>query len=275
MAKKALCVGINDYPGDGSDLNGCVNDARAWAQLLIDQYGFAKNGVTVLTDAQATKANIMTGIKKLLAGAKSGDVLVFQNSSHGTYVADEDGDEERFDEALCPYDCADNLIVDDELRGLFGGIGKGVSLTVIADNCHSGTVTRAAVAENLPGMRTPDDRRVRFLHPSLIGRRGVANPWSRATRAASARTAKYPESKMKDVLLAGCTPNEYSYDALIDGTYHGAMTFYALQAIKAADYRITYAQLHARLRYLLDANGYPQHPQLEGNAQNKKKQIFS
>jgi hypothetical protein len=275
MAKKALCVGINDYPGDGSDLNGCVNDAKAWAQLLIDQYGFAKNGVTVLTDAQATKANIMAGIKKLLAGAKSGDVLVFQNSSHGTYVADEDGDEERFDEALCPYDCADNLIVDDELRGLFGGIGKGVSLTVIADNCHSGTVTRAAVAENLPGMRTPDDRRVRFLHPSLIGRRGVANPWSRATRAASARTAKYPESKMKDVLLAGCTPNEYSYDALIDGTYHGAMTFYALQAIKAADYRITYAQLHARLRYLLDANGYPQHPQLEGNAQNKKKQIFS
>lgn len=275
MAKKALCVGINDYPGDGSDLNGCVNDAKAWAQLLIDQYGFAKNGVTLLTDAQATKANIMTGIKKLLAGAKSGDVLVFQNSSHGTYVADEDGDEERFDEALCPYDCADNLIVDDELRGLFGGIGKGVSLTVIADNCHSGTVTRAAVAENLPGMRTPDDRRVRFLHPSLIGRRGVANPWSRATRAASARTAKYPESKMKDVLLAGCTPNEYSYDALIDGTYHGAMTFYALQAIKAADYRITYAQLHARLRYLLDANGYPQHPQLEGNAQNKKKQIFS
>jgi hypothetical protein len=80
---------------------------------------------------------------------------------------------------------------------------------------------------------------------------------------------------MKDVLLAGCTPNEYSYDALIDGTYHGAMTYYALQAIKAADFRITYAQLHARLRYLLDANGYPQHPQLEGNAQNKKKQIFS
>lgn len=275
MAKKALCVGINDYPGDGSDLNGCVNDAKAWAQLLIDQYGFAKNSVMVLTDAQATKANIMAGIKKLLAGAKSGDVLVFQNSSHGTYVADEDGDEERFDEAICPYDCADNLIVDDELRELFGGIGKGVSLTVIADSCHSGTVTRAAVAENLPGHRTPDDRRVRFLHPTLIGRRGVANPWGRAVRAASARAAKYPESKMKDVLLAGCTPNEYSYDALIEGTYHGAMTYYALQAIKAANYQITYAQLHARLRYLLDANGYPQHPQLEGNAKNKKKQIFS
>ena len=29
MTKKALCVGINDYPYEGSDLNGCVNDAKA------------------------------------------------------------------------------------------------------------------------------------------------------------------------------------------------------------------------------------------------------
>jgi hypothetical protein len=40
--ENTLCVGINDYPGDGSDLNGCVNDAHAWAALLTDTYGFAK-----------------------------------------------------------------------------------------------------------------------------------------------------------------------------------------------------------------------------------------
>ena len=32
MAKKAFCVGINDYPYDGSDLNGCVNDATGVGQ---------------------------------------------------------------------------------------------------------------------------------------------------------------------------------------------------------------------------------------------------
>ena len=26
MAKKAFLVGINDYPGSGSDLKGCVDD---------------------------------------------------------------------------------------------------------------------------------------------------------------------------------------------------------------------------------------------------------
>ena len=30
MAKRALCIGINDYPGTGSDLAGCVNDAHDW-----------------------------------------------------------------------------------------------------------------------------------------------------------------------------------------------------------------------------------------------------
>ncbi|MDH5616880.1 MAG: caspase family protein, partial [Acidimicrobiia bacterium] len=40
MKKKALCVGINDYPIAGSDLRGCVNDATGWAALLADHYDF-------------------------------------------------------------------------------------------------------------------------------------------------------------------------------------------------------------------------------------------
>jgi hypothetical protein len=80
---------------------------------------------------------------------------------------------------------------------------------------------------------------------------------------------------MKQVLLSGCTDKEYSYDALLDGTYHGAMTFHAIQAIRAADYQITWAQLHQRLQYLLDEAGYNQHPQLEGKTRNKRRPIFS
>ena len=271
MAKKALCVGINDYPGEGSDLNGCVNDAKDWADLLIKNYSFPSGSVKLLLDFQATKAGVMDGLKKLLSGAKSGDVLVFTNSSHGTYLADSSGDEPFYDEALCPFDCDQNLIVDDDLREFFAGLPKGVALTVISDSCHSGTVTRAAINENIPWLRTPDDRRVRFLHPSLIGKGVLSNPFHAANRS----KVKYPQSKMKDVLLSGCTASEYSYDALIGGKYHGAMTYFALQAIREANYDLTYSQLRSRLLYLLDEAGYPQHPQLEGNAANKKKRIFS
>jgi hypothetical protein len=139
------------------------------------------------------------------------------------------------------------------------------------DNCHSGTVTRAAVSENLPGLRTPDDRRVRFLNPALRGDPVVSNPW----RAQPRQKQKYPESGMQEILLSGCTDTEYSYDALLDGVYHGAMTYHAIKAIREARYRLTYAQLEARLSFLVNEAGYNQHPQLEGRTENKKRQIFS
>jgi metacaspase-1 len=262
-ARRALCVGINDYPYADNDLKGCVNDAKAWASLLKGPFGFAGSDVKMLLDNQATKKNVVAALKDLLAGARPGDVIVFTNSSHGSYRADKDGDEEKYDELLCPYDIDDNDITDDELRELIAGVKDGVRLTVILDNCFSGTATRAA------DRPTPDDRRRRFLNPSLRGLPVLDNPF---TARSKVRT-KYPESNMREVLLSGCSDREYSYDALIEGTYHGAMTYYALQAIKAARNKLTYQQLHDALKGLI--TDYPQSPQLEGKGANKGRQIFS
>jgi len=267
--RRALCVGINDYPYSGNDLNGCVNDAKAWAKTLNENFNFSSGDIKILLDSQATKKNTLDALKSLLAGAKAGDHLVYTNSSHGSYVADTSGDEERYDEIICPYDIDANQIEDDDLRGLFANLPKDVRLTVILDNCHSGTATRAAVSDILPGLRTPDDRRIRFLSPALRGLPILENPW----KAKPKRQIKYPESKMNEVLFSGCTDKEYSYDAYFDGVYHGAMTYYALQAIRAANYRLTYAQLHRRIGNLIE--DYPQNPQLEGKTVNKKRQIFA
>jgi hypothetical protein len=208
----------------------------------------------------------MTALEELVTGAEPGDVLVFTNSSHGTYLADTNGDEEMYDEALCPIDCKDNLIVDDELRDLFATLADNVSLTVISDSCFSGTVTRA-----IPGFSTPDDRRVRFLYPRIIGNVVLDNIF----RAIRKGKTKYPESEMKDILLSGCTDNESSFDAKIDGEYHGVMTHYALKAIKEADYQITYQELHQRVLDLIKSNHYPQNPRLEGRTEMKERRIFT
>lgn len=276
MAKKAFCVGINDYPYDGSDLNGCVNDAKAWADLLINHFDFPSADVNLITDDEATKDNMIAGIKGLLAGSKSGDVLVFTNSSHGSYIADKSGDEPNaFDEIICPYDIADNELTDDDLRELFADLRRGVRLTVISDSCFSGTVTRADLRD-IPGSRLmPDDRRIRFLNPGLRGKPVVSRPFREQQKARFKVREKNPESKMKEVLLSGCTDREYSYDAQIGGVYHGAMTYFAIQAIREADYKINYGQLHTRLNYLLEQTEYSQHPQLEGKSRNKKRQIFT
>jgi len=264
--KSALCVGINDYPVRNMDLKGCVNDARAWAALLVEHFGFPRENVTLLIDAEATKRRILNRLDKLVANASRGDVVVFTNSSHGTYVADADGDETRYDEALCPYDMKKSLIVDDELRERFAAMPSGVRLTVISDSCFSGSVTRGA---DVP---TPDDRRARFVNPADIGRREIAG----VRRRAVPRSAeKYPESKMREILVTGCRDNQYSYDARFGSVYHGAMTHFALAIIEEADYEISYADLWDRLVVRLEAEGFDQEPQVQGRSTSKRRKLFT
>ena len=147
MAKKALCIGINNYPGTHMDLQGCVNDANDWAGALSER-GYA---VTKLLDAEATKAAMMQSMSNLIGKAAKNDSLVITFSGHGTYQPDTDGDEaDGLDEALCPYDLQTNgqALTDDEIKGLFATRKSGVRIVLIADSCHSGTVTRAAKAED-------------------------------------------------------------------------------------------------------------------------------
>ena len=262
MTKKALCVGINDYPfGDANDLRGCVNDASDWSNLLRKHFDFAD--IQQLLNADATKENIIKGLKDLLVGAQAGDVLVFTNASHGTYLADTDGDEPKFDEALCPYDSDSNLLIDDELRELFLNVPDGVRLTVISDSCHSGSVTRVAVKEY---------RRSRQLSPAILKQPVLSPDQMRAARKA---TEKFPESGMNEILLSGCKSNQTSADAYIANDYHGAMSYYAIKAITDAGYKLTYAELHDALLPLLEDENYDQVPQLEGKDENKQRQIFT
>lgn len=263
MTKRAFCVGINDYPLADSDLRGCVNDARDWSGLLVEAFGFRPGDVEVVTDAAATKAAVLDGVRRLLDGATAGDVLVFTNSSHGSYLADTDGDEADavYDETICPYDVEHHQILDDELRTLFATVPDGVGLTVISDSCHSGSVTR----------RPGEERRPRMLPPSRLGLTGPSG----LTSAAQPRRRTYPEDGMREVLLSGCADREVSYDALIDGDYHGAMTYHAIRTIRAAGPGLTYRELGARLTPALRDAGFAQHPQVEGAHQNLDRALFS
>ena len=140
MSKKALCIGINDYPGTANDLSGCVNDANDWS-IELAKHGFA---VTKMLDGQATRAAMTTAIGALISAARAGDTLLITYSGHGTWVPDSSGDEpDGRDEALCPYDIGTaGPLLDDEIRTLFRSIGAGVRILLISDSCHSGSVTR-------------------------------------------------------------------------------------------------------------------------------------
>ena len=244
--KRAVCIGINNYPGSLNDLYGCVNDAKDWAELLHG-YGF---DVNLMLDSQATRQNVKAALNDLVTSAQAGDVVVFTYSGHGTQVFDLNSDEvDSYDEALSVYD---GNIVDDDLRTIINQIDSQATLIVISDSCFSGTVTRLV----------PENTRPRFMPPVNGPARNRVN-----------QRFLLPEASMPEVLISGCTDSEYSYDAEFNGRPNGAMSAYAIQTIKQNPH-LTYQEFFDKLRVLLPSSDYPQSPQLEGSAPHKTTLLF-
>ena len=242
----ALCIGINDYPGTGNDLKGCVNDAMDWADALVDR----SYQVKVLLNSAATKAAIVRQIAEIVAVAKRGDRFVLTFSCHGTWVPDKDGDEaDGRDEALVPYDFRDyakgGLLKDDELQALLEpAISKGVRVVILSDSCHSGSVSRWVMSsKKAPRFLSPSN----FLPPSEL---------PAAVRAQHSRATSPPRTGA--VLISGCADKEVSYDVQ-EGRPHGAFTAAALATLPAAK---SYAGWHKAILKRLPNDDTPQTPQL-------------
>ncbi len=270
MTRKALLVGVNKYKMAGSDLNGCVNDVTNVRHILMTYFGFSVKEIRVVIDERATKANIMKRLEWLVKGAKTGDQLLFHFSGHGSQIRDRDGDElkDGMDEILCPYDMDwdGTYIVDDDLNKLFGKLPKGVNLDVLLDSCHSGTATR-----EMRGPEGSDGNRVvraRYLPPpvDILCREEDGLPVRRLMRGNPA--------PINHVLFSGCRDNQTSADALIDGVYNGAFTYYFCKNLRDANGAVSRAELLKRLRASLKFNKYDQVPQLEAPEGKTKKKLL-
>jgi hypothetical protein len=266
MSATALCIGINDYPGTGSDLAGCVNDAHDWGAALKAR-GFK---VSYLLDRKASGKAMRQAIGALVSGARAGDHVVVQYSGHGSFVPDVDGDEpDGTDECLCPYDIAANgPITDDELYALYSNRAYGVRLFIVSDSCHSGTVARFAPIRTPPtiaGRKAPQ-RKVRFLPPlAFVSRRDASRLGVRRAARASG-----PPGRHAGLLMAGCQDTEYSYDAYFRGRPNGAFTFVALDALRRLPKSATYRDWFRRVRAALPSQQYPQTPNLYGSSTMKR-----
>jgi metacaspase-1 len=266
MTKYGLCIGINNYPGTGSDLAGCVNDANDWAKTLKAR-GFT---VKQLFDRQATGKAIRAAIQSTLASAKSGDLVAIQYSGHGSFVPDTNGDEpDGTDEYLCPYDISSKgPITDDEVFDLFSAGPSGVRVVMISDSCHSGTVARFAPIKTPPttNAKNAPQRKVRFLPPGafLSPRESAKLGVRRAMRPSS------PPGRYAGLLLAGCQDTEYSYDAYFQGRANGAFSFVALRALAKLPAKATYADWYNAIRKMLPSQQYAQTPNLYGSQSMKK-----
>ena len=261
--KKALLVGINNYPGTANDLMGCVNDVQNMQNLLVSMFGFATQDISMLTDREATTANILNGLQALVADAQRGDLLIFHYSGHGSQVADPEGDEpDQLDEILCPYDLdwKTKMIRDDDLKRIFDPLPPGVHLEVFLDSCHSGTGLKV-----IPD-RNGSYRRMRFMAPPKeLVKTSLVSP----LRVTAIRPTKVR------VLWAACRSTQYASDALIDGRYGGAFTTILCNLVRQGKSNTTRAELVKVLRNELKKAEFKQTPQLEGSTKPRKALFLS
>lgn len=278
--KKALLVGVNKY-GPGFDLRGCVNDVQTIWNALVRGYGFSPDNVRVLTDERATKGSILMHLRWLV-DAVPGDAMVFSYSGHGAQIRDLDGDEfnDDMDEVLVPFDNNwDDPLTDDDLALMFKVIPDDARLTMLADCCHSGTVSRNFVP--------PDTRETtQYLKEKVMippfDLRMRSEGRRLPTRYLGIRDVSLGESPDPDVfwlsqrhvLFAGCRDAQTSADAYLEGKYQGALTAALYKAIVEKPDR-TWLELHERVKQIVQSGGFSQVPQLCGNPDDLKRRVFA
>ncbi len=154
--KLALLVGINQYPETAgfSALQGCVTDVELQRKLLIYRFGFHPKDILTLTDGQATRSAILGAFEEhLIKQAKSGDVVLFHFSGHGSQVIDPDKDfPDGLNSTFVPVDSklpadfpAQGGIVDDIMGHTLFLLMSALpteNVTAVLDSCHSGGGTR-------------------------------------------------------------------------------------------------------------------------------------
>ena len=89
--KKALLIGIN-YFNQRGQLRGCINDVRNMSAYLVENFGYKREDMVILTDdqqnpmSQPTKQNILRAMHWLVKDARPNDSLFFHYSGRHPFL---------------------------------------------------------------------------------------------------------------------------------------------------------------------------------------------
>jgi len=263
----ALLVGINKYhPRSGvTRLSGCVNDMQSVKQFIKKQYADLTPDCKELINTQATRANIINTFRShLIKNAKEGDTVLFFYAGHGSNTQSAtpfrkfDGIGQ--DETLVCYDSrlpGNYDLTDKEIAVLLSEIKEGVHVAVIADSCHSASLTRSNRPEledtvGLKKRHAPGTNENRALESYLL------KPDNFYAKQAS---VQIPRSK--HVLMSACNRDEFAWET---ADQRGLFTTNLLRVLEKNP-NISYQDLFARVRtlvYYKDQNQLPTLHPMEG-----------
>lgn len=282
QTKRALIIAIGNYPrSSGWETISSINDI----QLIESALAYQKfTDVAVVQDAKADKAGVMLALQKLVDQSQPGDKVVIHFSSHGQQITDDSGDElDGYDEAIVcygapvapriktEYDGSQHLR-DDELNVLIeklrAKLGATGDILVIADACHSGTISRGGIAKvrgkaepyDLPGIvrKTPTARGPQkprtFMAPAVHVPAG-------AKVGTATGLAPY-------VIISAARASELNYEYILpDGSNKGvgSLSYVVNKALKSVAPHDTYRTLFNRIVSEMKVVAPQQTPEIDGD----------
>jgi metacaspase-1 len=183
--RRALLIGINDYPKPEDRLNGCVNDvftmSAALQEMQREDFHFTPDDIRVVLNDRATAKGIRERLEWLFDDVRAGDTRFLYFSGHGAQMATYNAHEEpdHLDECLVPWDfewSEETAICDDDLYELYADLPydpdaksdkdkerANARVVIVLDCCHSGGLSRGGAAPIARGLAPPDDIRHRAL----------------------------------------------------------------------------------------------------------------
>lgn len=185
-----------------------------------------------------TRSNILTALNHMVALSNTYDELWFHYSGHGTYIADQSGDErDGRDEAIVPLDYkSTGVITDDEINEYLERLHPLCRCIFIFDCCHSGTITDLPYRKTYHGVSFIENRKTNLMN-----------------------------KKSNIVMLSGCMDNQESADAYNfnnQGQWSGALTGSLVQAISRGAGTLKCYNLLTQVNSYLRRKGYRQIPEM-------------
>ncbi len=192
--QRALIIGVSDYPNPTLRLPNVAADVREMAKLLSSKRGtFEAQGITVLTDKDATRQAVSANLQALLKGASDSETIFVYLAGHGASTGDAyyyvpyDGDPGQLETTAVPL---------HDVKRLFDGCASR-RLFLWLDFCHSGGIT-------VRGGSIPDSTAL--------------------TRAISAVNGS------GKIIVAACSSSQFAYEHPDAG--HGFFTHALLRGLK-------------------------------------------
>ena len=280
--KRALLIGINEYPDPANRLEGCVNDVFLMSSLL-QECGFSAEDIRIVLDSRATADGIVERLHWLLDGVEDGDQRVLFYSGHGAQIPvyNVEGKPDHVVETLVPWDfdwSLERAITDKQFCEFYSQLPYASHFVAIFDCCHSGGLTREGGAR-VRGITPPDDVRHRalrwdaiekmwvardFVSPNraladsnkgraFLGRNGATHRFGRGVDLRTLPSRVYDKRRTDlghlgpylPVIIEACDVDQLSFEYRDGATSYGAFTYSLVHGLRASrDIRRTNLDYH-------------------------------